>query len=106
MMIDIKKEYTTLSGLPVRIYHIEKEVHGAFFERENWWICSWDLKGDHPASDLPLIEKKKVTEVGIGVFMDQGEFECATFHNETYFKSHCAQHEYTEIEFFTKQYEI
>jgi hypothetical protein len=113
MMIDIKKEYTTRSGLPVRIYAVDgggkEPVHGAFFEDGEWHVTTWNEKGQYQDTVngyYDLIEKKKVTEVGIGVFMDQGVFWCATFHNETYFKTYCTQLGYTEIEFFTKQYEI
>lgn len=64
-MIDKNKQYTTRSGLAVRIYATDGggqyPVHGAIYKDGHWFPSSWTSEGKHviaQASSYDLIEVK------------------------------------------------
>jgi len=64
-MIDIKKQYRTLNGFPVRLYAVDGvtlyPIHGAMKLQAGWMIAQWNEEGNHYADmeNLSLVEVPK-----------------------------------------------
>ena len=95
-MIDIKKIYTTRSGLPVRIYAVDamgnSPIHGAVQEEGKAWdVLSWMSSGAYAAGDpnqfdLIEVKPKRMLDVWINIY-SEGPGRFATSKEEA---DHCA----------------
>lgn len=64
--ITLTGKYTTRSGLPVRIYAVDGEAHGAVYERGRWQVANWSPNGTHVRSEIDLIPAKRKAYVWVG----------------------------------------
>ena len=112
-MIDIKKTYTTRSGLPVRIYATDgggsRPVHGAFFDGGRWRHSTWSDGGrftcelsDQPC-DIIEVKPKRMLDVWIAIHKNGSismyeRMEQAIYHTDNVIARLHIVREYTEGE--------
>jgi len=71
MKITMDGEYTTRSGLPVRIYATDggtdkNAIHGAYLHRLGWVCCTWLASGrldSNGLTEFDLVAKPKVRKL-------------------------------------------
>ena len=82
--IDVSRVKKTLGGFLVRIYHVDDVIHGAFYYREKWEICEWNLDGVKPWSPcvFRLVEEPETVEIDawLNVYPDG---ECVVYSERT-----------------------